>query len=154
MNKESTLREVRNIFSTWMEKNNQRKTKERFAILEEIYRGEGHYNADRIFNLLKAKKYKVSLATVYNTLDLLVECGLVKRHQFEKSNSEYEASYGSRQHDHMICESCKSVIEFCDPRIQEINSVMGNMLEFEVRDHSLLIFGVCKSCRKKLAVGN
>ena len=92
------------------------------------------------------KNYRVSRATVYNTLDLLVECDLVTKHQFGKNLAQFEKSFGYRQHDHLICMDCNKVSEFCDPRIQNIKSTVGELLDFTILHHSLNLYGICSSC--------
>ena len=85
----------------------------------------------------------MSRATVYNTLELLVNCDLVSKNQFSKNLAQYEKSYGYKQHDHLICVDCSKVLEFCDPRIQQIKSIMGEILHFKITHHSLNLYGKC-----------
>lgn len=141
--------EIRNIFSAHLESNSLRKTPERYAILDEIYSRNDHFDADNLFEDLKKKSLNVSRATVYNTLELLLSCDLIKKHQFGKNLAQYEKSYGYKQHDHIICVDCKKVVEFCDPRIQQIQTMMGDLLNFKITHHALNLYGICGNCQKK-----
>lgn len=141
--KEETIDLVKEIFRSYLKEHNQRQTPERFMVLQEIYRADGHFDADDIFFNMKSAGTRVSRATVYNTLDLLVECGLVQRQQFGENQYYYERAYAYQQHDHIICKECGTVLEFCDPRIQEIKTMMEQMHDFNISGHSLHFFGTC-----------
>lgn len=152
--------EVRQIFTAYLERKKQRKTPERYAILDEIYSHKVHFDVDTLYVQMKNRNYHVSRATVYNTLDLLLDCGLVKKHQFGQNMAQYEQAYGFMQHDHLICMDCSKVFEFCDPRIQQIKTTMGDLLQFNVAHHSLNLYAKpqldeknqCKSCNKPVVI--
>ena len=143
--------EVKKIFTAYLENRGLRKTLVRFAILEEIYSKAGHFDVDSLYISMKNKNYRVSRATVYNSLDLLMECDLVSKHQFGQNLAQYEKSYGFKQHDHLICTDCHKVVEFCDPRIQNIQTTVGDLLKFKVLHHSLLLYAACNdsNCQNK-----
>jgi Fur family transcriptional regulator, ferric uptake regulator len=143
-NEADIINQVTTIFTRHLEQSGFRKTPERYAILEEIYHRNDHFDAEALYIHMKNHNYRVSRATVYNTLELLVNCDLVRKHQFGKNLAQYEKSYGSKQHDHLICVHCGKVTEFCDPRLQSIKSMMGNLLNFTITHHSLNLYGMCK----------
>ena len=136
---------VRKVFTDYLEEHHQRKTGERFAILDEIYSLNEHFDVEKLYSVLKKKKSGVSRATVYNTIELLLDANLVMKHQFGKNLALYERSYAYKQHDHLICNDCGFVYEFCDPRIQQIQSMIGDLLKFKIEHHSLHLFGKCQA---------
>jgi len=149
MTTDEIKKQVRKIFDDYLDRHDQRKTKERYAILDEIYTLNDHFDTERLYTYLKEKKYNVSRATVYNTLELLLDANLIMKHQFGKNLALYEKSFAYKQHDHLICEDCEHVFEFCDPRIQQIQTMVGDLLKFNISHHSLHLFGRCKELDEK-----
>lgn len=144
---ESTLQTVMKIFVDYLVKNGYRKTPERFTILTEIYATEGHFDIETLYNQMKAHKYRVSRATLYNTIELLLDCKLVTKHQFANNSTQYERSYRFKEHDHFIDVETGTVLEFSDSRLDEIQAAVEKALNVEISHHALIFYGKIKNTK-------
>jgi len=152
--KEVIIEEVKQLFSEYLITNRCRKTPERFAILEMIYRWDGHFDIDELYLAMEKSKFRVSRATIYNTLEILTQCKLVHKHQLGNS-STYEKSYRAEPHHHLVCLQCGKVSEYHFDGIRQLIE-KTKFPKFKQSQYALYIYGICSKCtrlngRKKAA---
>ncbi|MFN7971979.1 MAG: transcriptional repressor [Acidobacteriota bacterium] len=136
------------LFSDYLRKRNLKLTPERRTILREVLGHRGHVDADEILVHLRSKDERVSRATIYRTLDLLVDSGLIWKVSLGTTQAHYEHAYGAKHHDHLICLSCRQVIEFVNDRIEQLQVKVCRDHGFTAVRHNMQIFGYCSKCGK------
>ncbi len=124
-------------------------TNERTALVREIFAIHYHFEADELLFKMKEKRVKISRATVYRTLELLVKSGMVRRVHLGEDHYHYEHVTGNSHHDHLICTTCGTVIEFNDPLLEARQHEICERKKFTPTFHNLQILGLCDSCRRK-----
>jgi len=140
---------AKETLSRYLAEQRLRPTRERFLLLEQIMAMSGHFDADELFASLSARGLKASRATVYNTLDLLVDCGLISKYRFGENHSRYEKAFGRPRHDHLICLECGDIIEFVSDKLDKLQKEVCEERKFKLQNSTLQIFGMCAKCQKK-----
>jgi len=147
MENKSVKETVKQIFIEYLKSHGHRKTPERFAILDTIYSMEGHFDIDTLYTLMEEKEnFRVSRATLYNTIILLMNANLVIKHQFGTS-SQYEKCYNRETHHHLICTQCGRVTEFQNEELQR-DIEHTRLRRFNLSHYSLYIYGICSRCER------
>ncbi len=141
---ENSFDQIRILFTEYLDRHGHRKTPERFTILKEIFATEGHFDIETLYIRMKNHKYRVSRATLYNTIELLLDCGLVTKHQFGTNYAQFEKINRVVQHDHFIFNETGEVLEFYDPRIEEIKKHVQELFNVDITHYSLTFYGNSK----------
>ena len=124
-----------------------RLTEPRLLILDAALRMGGHFTAEELLERMHAQRIPASKATIYRTLSLLVEKGLLEPREFERGSLRYEAATSEEDHhDHMICTGCGTVHEFVEPEIERLQDIACRKFGFRMLGHSHRIFGLCARC--------
>jgi Fur family ferric uptake transcriptional regulator len=135
-------------FAEYLSSKDLKLTKERRAVLEELFLHTGHLEAEELAHNLRKKKKGASRATIYRTLDLLVESKIVRKVDLGHGHSHYELALDHPHHEHMICLGCGRVIEFSDKAVHQALQALCRKKAFELTAHRFQIFGYCGKCRK------
>lgn len=135
------------IFREYLKKGKNRITPERFEVMDSALDYTGHFGADDLYIIMKNKKSQVSRATVYNTLELLVQCELLSKRNFGDNITRFESRYKRQIHDHLICMDCGRIVEFSNPALEKIPMELAQDLGFTFENYSFNIFARCKNIK-------
>jgi Fur family transcriptional regulator, ferric uptake regulator len=136
-------------FRQYLREHHQPITKQRDLVAQVVFLAEDHLSVEGIRRELKQRGEPVGTATVYRTLDLLVESGLVRSHEFGEGFRRYEAMVGQSDHEHLICEQCGRVVEFANERLERMLPALADEHGFQHRRHKVEVYGVCRTCRQR-----
>lgn len=135
------------IFRHFLKSEKNRITPERFEVMDSAIDFEGHFGADELYILMKNNHSRVSRATVYKTLELLVQCELLSKRNFGDNVTRYESNYKRQSHDHLICVDCGRIVEFVDAQIKKLPPQISEKLSFNFESYSFNIFARCKNTK-------
>jgi Fur family ferric uptake transcriptional regulator len=141
------------LFEGFLRAKKLKLTGERMTILHAIFARKTHFDAETLHASLRTGGGDISRATVYRTLDLLTQCGLVRKNSLGASHANYEAARDNEHHDHLICLNCNTVIEFYRPDLETLQEAICSENAFTPKHHSLQIFGLCSDCKDKADEG-
>jgi Fur family transcriptional regulator, ferric uptake regulator len=136
-------------FRRHLREHHQPVTRQRDLVAQVVLHSNDHLSVEKIRRELKERGERVGLATVYRTLDLLVESGLVRAHEFGEGFKRYEPMATQADHEHLICERCGEVVEFANERLERMLPVLADEHGFQHRKHRVEIYGVCRACRQR-----
>ncbi|MBI4685780.1 MAG: transcriptional repressor [Nitrospirae bacterium] len=137
------------IFREFLEKKGLKFTKERAAVLKEVFSNHNHFDPDDLYVKMKGQGMKVSKASVYRTLPLLLECGLVEQVERFDKHAHYEHTFGHGHHDHLICIKCGKVIPLFSEKLEKLQESLCKQEKFRCLTHILEIKGYCSKCEEK-----
>ncbi len=141
-------------FREYLQARNLRDTSERRRILQEVYSVPKHFTADDLLDRFRRKRQAVSRATLYRTLNHLVECGLVRKLDLGQREAMYESVREREHHEHMICLACGKVIEFADEEMERLQEEACRSHRFYPVRHFLQVLGYCRDCRFRAPAGS
>lgn len=133
-------------FREYLQHKGLKSTRQRELILDEFLKAGSHLSTEDLYLRLRKKHPTIGYATVYRTLKLFAECGIAAECHFSNRETRYEASSGEEHHDHLICTECGVIIEFEDPRIEQLQEKVASEHNFRIANHRLELYGLCAKC--------
>ena len=146
----ATLEKLRVRLNAYMAKKGLRSTAQRRLIIDTFFEGASHRTIEDLLQEVRKQDRGVGYATVYRTLKLLAESGVASERRFGDGLSRYElADDATAHHDHLICVSCGTIIEFEEPKVEELQDAIAKRHGFVVTSHKHELYGVCPTCQAK-----
>jgi Fur family ferric uptake transcriptional regulator len=136
-------------FREYLAKQGLKSTRQRDLILDEFLRAGSHLSTEELYLRLRRKHPSIGYATVYRTLKLFAECGIAEERHFGDGQTRYESTSGEAHHDHLICTVCGAIIEFENPRIEQLQEEVAREHGFRIASHRLELYGKCSGCAGK-----
>lgn len=144
----ATMKREREQFLSYLRTHGHRVTRERMRLFEAIYAHHGHLDAETLLSKMKQEEMKISRATVYRNLELLVEAGLVRKQRLGRNRFLYEHIHPGQRHDHLYCRQCGKVAEFISTGISALQIEICRAHGFVPEEHTLQITSLCSECSR------
>ena len=132
------------IFEDLLKKDGLKVTAQRLLVAEKIFSLHSHFTAESLSDMFKDKRDEISKATIYRILSIMVKANLLIENDFGKDYKYYEHIIGHEHHDHIICMDCNRIVEFFEPKIEELQEKIAESNNFTIKGHSLNIYANCK----------
>lgn len=144
--------DVREAFRFYLKDQGIKYTAARRKVLDAVLELHEHFEAEQLVYALKDRGFNVGKATVYRTLPLLVDCGILKQVRFDVKQAHYEHAYGEEPHDHMVCRRCGRIVEFASAEVVKLRTQIARRHHFHVIGHRFQLVGLCTECSTKCPV--
>jgi len=142
------MKTYKKIFNSLLKEKGLKLTKPRNIILEAVFHTHSHFNVDELYDSIRKKKEHVSRPTVYRTIPLLLEAGLIKKSFTQDDKEHYEYIFGHHEHIHLICLECGTVIELENEELQAKLDELASEQNFQMTEKNVLVKGICSKCQK------
>lgn len=136
------------VLNRYMAERGLKSTRQRSLIIDTFFGANGHLSVEDVWSKVRQQDPKVSVATVYRTMKLLSECGLAHARNFGDGQTRYEPAVGKHHHDHLICTSCGTIVEFENDRIEAMQDAVARKHGFKVTSHKMELYGQCRNCQR------
>ena len=143
------LQEALEIFRRYLRERSLPVTSQREQVAQVLFAAGGHLSVEDLEGLLRKRGLHVGKATIYRTLDLLAQSGMVHERDFGEGFRRYERVPGHPHHEHLICLRCGKVVEFSNERLEKMKELIAEEYGFQHRHHRLEIYGVCRECQQR-----
>lgn len=135
------------VFAEYLANENLKMTPQRRVILDTMLKQKDHLSSEELYSRVKKRDKTIGQATVYRTLKLLNEAGIIEPLDFADGVTRYEPCYGKVHHDHLICERCGKNIEILDETIEHRQEEIAKEQGFKLLRHKMYLYGICSDCR-------
>lgn len=142
------MKKEKELYREFLQSKGLKMTKPRLIILEAVFENHEHFNVDDLYEQIRKKHKDVSRATIYRTIPLLVESGLIKQSLRCESKDIYEHTYGHENHLHFICEKCGTIIESGFEKVAELIDELAENENFQISEYNLGAIGLCSDCQQ------